>query len=258
MTTGVSFTAALLDADLPVPSDLIAHHGGTPERRFNIYRNNVIVSLIEAISASFPVVRQMVGDEFFTAMARAFVIASPPCSPILLHYGDRFPSFVAQFPPASSLPYLGDLARLEWAQVEAFHAADAAPLRPEQLAALPPDKLGGLTLSAHPAMRILVSPFPIVSLWMAHHGHGALETLALDHPECALVTRPHLAVEVRAIRPDACAFIAALKSGLSLAEASEHAAQAEPDFDLSAAIGLVLSSGAFLQNPQEIQFNDQP
>ncbi|MFA7290739.1 MAG: DNA-binding domain-containing protein, partial [Rhodocyclaceae bacterium] len=129
------FAAALLDPAQPAPAGLITWNGSDPAQRFGIYRNNVMVSLIEALADTFPVVQTLVGEEFFRAMAREFVRVSPPVSPVLAYYGDEFPAFVEHFPPAASLPYLADVARLEYARVLAFHAADSVPLATETLMA---------------------------------------------------------------------------------------------------------------------------
>ena len=121
---------ALLDPLEPVPHH-IADTGGSGARRFAIHRNNVVVGLIRALQARFPVVEKIVGGEFFTAMARVFIAKSPPRTPILTTYGDEFADFIAAFEPARELGYLADVARLEAARTRAYHAADFCVGRPE-------------------------------------------------------------------------------------------------------------------------------
>jgi hypothetical protein len=152
---------------------------------------------------------------------------------------------VADFPPAAGLPYLADLARLEWLRVEAWHAADADPLPLAEVAAQLADEaaLPALRLSLHPALRVLRSAHPVVSLWAAHQSEdvaGALGAIDFAAAEAALLVRDGLDVAILRIAPGAAAFIGRLQRGAALGEA----AQAAAPFDLPATLGLLLRSGA--------------
>ena len=116
-----AFAAALLDAALPVPAGLVVWNGSDPTVRLAIHRNNVIISLVDALGETFAVVRQLVGAEFFAAMARCYVADQPPRSPVLAEYGESFAVWLAGFEPVRTVPYLTDMARLEFARVRAFH-----------------------------------------------------------------------------------------------------------------------------------------
>ena len=123
--------------------------GGPDRLRFAVYRNNVHVSLVEALAKAFPITLRLVGDAFFRAMARAYVADHKPQSPLLIRYGESFPEFVAGFAPAARLAYLPDLARLEQAWLRAYHSAEARPLEAQDVARLAPDDL--LEARAQPA-----------------------------------------------------------------------------------------------------------
>lgn len=222
------FAAALLEPDLPVPPGLRAWNGSDPGRRFAVYRNNVIASLVDALAQTFPVVQALVGDEFFRAMAAVFVRQSPPRSPVLLRHGAAFPDFVAGFPPAAPLPWLADVARLELARVEAYHAADAEPLAPEAItrALAAGERIGELCPRPHPSLRLVRSPYPVASIWAAHQGQGALEEVDLASGECALVLRPRLDVVVLPCDEATFAFAEAMQQGRSFAASAEAAASA--------------------------------
>ena len=137
-----SFTQALLDPSTHVPGAIRGAMHHESEHRFAVHRNNVTVSLVAALAARFPVVERLVGEEFFRAMARAYVKREPPRSPVLLHYGATFPGFIEEFEPARTLAYLGDVARLELARGRAYHAADATPVGTEAFAACRASSLG--------------------------------------------------------------------------------------------------------------------
>src|SRR5512139_2634059 len=96
-TSQLAFGKALLDPDRPVPADIHVWDGSDPARRFAVYRNNVVSSLVDALAATFPVVQELVGEEFFRAMSAVYVRRSPPGSPVLATYGHSFADFVEEF-----------------------------------------------------------------------------------------------------------------------------------------------------------------
>jgi hypothetical protein len=241
--TIASFARALVDPSRPAPAATRRRDCRPVERRFAVYRNNVAVALIGALEARYPVVRRLVGDDFFRAMAGAFVAAEKPRSPALMLYGDGFPDFVAGFPPAGAFPFLADVAWLENAWVEAYHAAEAEPLGLDALAALAPDALEGLRFRRHPGARLLRFSHPAASIWAASQGDGEPRPPAVWAAEEALVTRPDADVFVRVLPPGGFAFATALFSGASLGEAAALAAAG--GFDPGAHLVGLIEAGAF-------------
>src|SRR6266511_1419278 len=110
--------------------------GMSPAERLDVYRSTFASVLTKALRLSYPAVHRLVGAEFFDGAARIFVHERPPVSAYLDKYGAEFVEFLARFPPAASLAYLGDVARLEWAVNRALHAPDGEPLDVTRLAAL--------------------------------------------------------------------------------------------------------------------------
>jgi hypothetical protein len=248
--SSASFAAALLDPTRAVPAGLRAWNGSDPARRFAVYRNNVVTSLVDALADTFPVVRELVGSGFFDAMARVFVAAHPPASPVLSEYGDALPGFVETFGPAASVPYLADVARLERARVCAFHAADAPALAPAAIAPHLADAqaLPQTRLVLNPSVAVVASRFAIVSLWAAHQGQGDIAGVDPLQPEAALVLRQGDEVAVITIAHADAGFLRALLDGCLLGAAVDRAARGAPadgqPFDLAAAFGLLLGHGA--------------
>lgn len=244
MTTfETSFADALLNAGQPIPRGIIAHNAAIPARRFAVYRNNVMAGLRKALKSRFPVVEKITGEEFFAAMAQIFVTEQPPRSPLLATYGDEFPGFIASFEPARELPYLADVARLEAARTSAYHAADATPLGAGHFAVLDPDVLGAIRIDLHPSVEIVRSPYQIVTIWAMNSGEQELAPIEDWRGEDAVICRPHLEVEVRALPPGGAAFLAALAAGLALGEAAEVAAGDDPNFDLTGNLAGLIGSG---------------
>ena len=255
--THEAFAAALLDPANAVPAGLRAWNGSDPAARLAVYRNNVVSSLIDALADTFPVVQQLVGVEFFRAMAGVFVRQSPPRSRVLAHYGQDLPAFIEQFEPAQSLPYLADVARLEAARVRAHHAADVDPVSEEAvgLALCAGDRMGELQLSLHPSVSTLASRHAVVSLWAAHQGEGAIEAVDVGAPEHALVLRNGLDVLVLPVPEGVAAFVGAVQHGHSLGSAAAQAMSRVPtSFDLTATLSLLLTHGALtsLHLPQRL------
>jgi hypothetical protein len=199
-------------------------------RRFAVHRNNIVAGLLKTLGGRFPATKRIVGEEFFAAMARAFVVERPPRTPLLAAYGDEFPAFIAVFAPARELPYLADVARLEAARTRAYHAADAVPLDAGAFAALDAGAVGGLRIALHPAAEIVRSPHPIVTIWAMNSGERPLAAIEDWRGEDALVVRE---VEVRLLPPGGAAFLLALAAGRPLAEAAEAALADDPRFDLT-------------------------
>jgi hypothetical protein len=223
------FAKSLLEAGLPPPGALRSSDGADPGRRFAVYRNNVVVGLVRAMEARFPVVLRLVGEDFFRAMAQVYVTQDPPRSPILFRYGSTFPDFISSFPPTVEIPYLADVARLELARGRAYHAADVRPLPHDAFASLDADKLAVTAVRFHPSVEILTSPFPIVSIWRAHQGEGE-PRLDKFEGEAALVLRPDLDVEVHVLPRGGYPFLSALQQGASLARAATIATAEVPTF----------------------------
>ncbi|QTT90544.1 DNA-binding domain-containing protein [Pseudomonas chlororaphis] len=246
MNIQASFASALLDPDQPCPADLYCGNGADPASRFAVYRNNVQSSLINALADAYPVVAQLVGDEFFRAMAALYVRRFPPTSAVLSDYGHDFADFIGGFPPAASLPYLADVARLERLRVTAYHAADACPVQPQQIAAAmaEPATLGQLRLELPPSLGLLESAHPVVALWAAHQGDGDWQAIDLQQGQNALVLRHDLEVEVFAIDAGVACFIHSLHQSQPLQVAAANALAADPAFEPSQALALLIGRGA--------------
>jgi hypothetical protein len=241
-----SFSKALMDPDEPAPQGVHVRKGAQLDQRFNIYRNNVFASLTSVLQARFPVIEAMVGAEFFQATARLFIEQHPPSSPIMAFYGDAFAGFLEVFEPAQTLPYLPDMARLEYARALSYHARDSAVIAGADLANVPPHDLERLVFTPHPSVHLITSPFPIVSLWQAHQERahqtpGGMVGKSFEGAEAALWTRPHLEVHLLPITQKTGLFLQSLLAGGNLADALE----VTDDFDLSATLGLCFAHGIF-------------
>jgi hypothetical protein len=213
------------------------------QSRFGVYRNNVAIGLIEALAARYPVVRRLLWDEAFQRVALLYARSNPPCSPVMLEYGEGFPHFIRGLGEGASADVVADIAELESARVRAYHAADARPLDRSALAGLPIERLAASRIVLHPSATLLTSQVPMVSIWESHQdgGDGAI---AAWRPESALIVRPDLDVEVWRLTRGTYEFLAALAAGRVVADAVGDAGAAAPGFDLAEAIATLVSSRA--------------
>ncbi|MFI5013833.1 MAG: DUF2063 domain-containing protein [Hyphomicrobiales bacterium] len=241
------FCAALLDAALPAPSGLVGPDGEPGPKRFAVYRNNVVAGLTEALMDAFPAVCRIVGNEFFRAMARVYVVSDPPHSPILLDYGTGFPDFIASFEPAATLAYLGDVARIERAWIEAYHAPEAVPLGPAAFEAIAADRLPQIRLRLHPSARIVRSQLPALTIWRMNVDGGVPAPVDLAAGgEDVLIIRPATEVEARAMPAGGAAFLQALAEGKTVTEALRAVMRADGCFDLAVNLAGSIGSGVFV------------
>lgn len=240
-----SFGAALLNPDLPLPEGVIGPRGKGAQKRFAVYRNNVTVGLVNALADIFPAVQRLVGEGFFRDMARVYLSEEPPRSALLFEYGGGFAAFLDRFEPVSKLPYLSGVARLERAWLDAFHAADADPLLPESLGAIPPESLGEVTFTPHPTARIVRCTYAAVAIFSASREERPLDHIRPLDPEDGLITRPRHEVQVRQLPSRAGDFFEALMTGMTLGEAASTTFERHPAFDLPFAISAMLEAGVF-------------
>ncbi len=202
--------------------------------RLSVYANGVTKSLISVLEAGFPVIRQLVGSAFFAEMALIFVRSHPPKSRMMMLYSTEFAVFLQDFPPVATLPYLPDMARLEQALRESYHAADALPMDP--------DALSGMTethrLHFAPSLRIVRSTWPILAVWRAHVGG-----IAPNGPADVVILRPGFDPAPHALPIGGATLLEALLSGATLGHALSIS---PPELDLAAVLTLLLNEKALI------------
>jgi hypothetical protein len=203
-----------------------------------VYRNNYRGNLHDALAGAYPVIKQLVGDDFFRFMARKFIEQYPSRSANLYHYGVELADFVAIFTPAQELVYLSDVAALEWACHVAYFVADAAPLALDKLALIPPEQYSNLILCTHPACRIVRSRYPVAAIWRAHQsGADSDFRVSLESgSSIALVSRKEVAVQISELSEADADWLQRIQAGSSLGVATSATLERYPDFDLQATL----------------------
>ncbi len=252
MSTKVPFSAkefadAICDPDAGVPSGIVGPDKLVSSRRFSVYRNNVASSLIDAMAANFPAIERIVGKEFFRAVAGIFVRTQPPKVPMLFRYGGKFAKFLEGFEPVKSMPYLSDVARVEYSWLQAYHAADENVVDAEMMQNIASEEMASLTFTRHPACHIISSNWPVVTIVSKNRNGEDCSNIDMTVCETALISRPILDVELRVLPAGGAVFLEHLLNGENLGNAASEAMSDSQEFDLSKNIGGMLAAGIFTQ-----------
>lgn len=239
--TQTQFVTALLDPEAATPQGLLGPNNTPAGKRFSVYRNNVAVSLTDALVQSFPVLQKIVGEEFFNALAGVFLRMHPPQSPLMMFYGTEMPAFLANFPPVEHLPYLADVARLELSIRRAYHAEDATAIDASSLQNLAPDVLMASRLTLAPSVQSFRSDWPLHAIYLVNSQPNA--PAVTPGAQDVLITRSEFDPEVTLLPAGGAVFIQNLAQNATFLEAFDAAGQTA-NFDLSTVLGLLLSGGA--------------
>ncbi len=230
-----------------LPAQVATHYAHYPQQTgIGVYRNNYRGNLHDALAGAFPVVQQLVGDEFFRMLAARFIEHMPSRSANLHHYGAGLPDFIRDFAPARELIYLADVAALEWAGHTAYFAPDTPAFDFSQLAAIPTEQHARLTFALHPAVRVVHSPYPVLAIWQAHQP-GAARDFNIDlasGPSIALVCRPHLDIAIIALDAAEASWLQLTQTGQALGPATAATLELHPHFDLQSTLGKLVQLAA--------------
>lgn len=224
-----------------------------PGQRALVYRNSGVMACVEALRSNYQRLAKVMGDEFFSALARAYADAEPPTSRSLVGYGASLPRFIAEAESEHGLPWLADIARLDRGWLESHLSPDAAPLAADDLAGLDGATLMACSPVTHPSLRIVETEWATTALWSdLHAGNLPDRQVSLAHrTEHALFLRPGGETRMRPLGPGEHAFLGAAMSGASLGSACEAALDRQPGIDLSNLIADAFSSGVFIRIAQQ-------
>ena len=217
-------------------------------RRLQVYRNNAQASLRAALEAVYPVVARLVGGAFFADVARRFIPVHPSRSGNLHDFGRELPNFLRSLPVLDVLPYLGDVAALEWACHEVCHEADDAAFDPAALADVPVGLQPALRLALQAAVRFVESPYPVLAIWQANQPDIAADAppVRLDQGGVQLlVARRDFDIEFRLLGAAEARWLRALADERPLAAAVAGALDIDPAFDFGALLARHLRLGTF-------------
>jgi hypothetical protein len=206
-----------------------------PNRRLGVYRNNTYSNLIDALRTTYPITVHLVGDGFFRYLAHAYISRHPSQSGDLHQFGAALADFLATFEPAAGLPYLPDVARLEWAYEQVFYAAESVPFDPQALASIAPESYENLKFVINPAIRLLASKYPVLYIWQVNQANfeGDQRINLSQGGVKLLVLRNHrVEVGIKVLGEGEFTLLQAIAEGCSFAAACERALDVQSDCDI--------------------------
>lgn len=218
------------------------------ERLFQVYRNNFWIASEEALSGIYRVVKQLVGKPFFAVLVDHFLRSYPPRYGNVLKLGRDLPVFLCDFKPTEGLPYLSDIARLEWAYHQIFHAQEPTPFDIRSLASIASDRIPELRFELSPSSRLIYSPYPLFEIWRVNQpGYDGDQSVDIDAGGASiLLSRPDLQVELQKLEPTDARFLQSLANGKNLGQATEVALEISRHFDLQKTLGRYLVTGTLV------------
>ncbi|GJI95736.1 hypothetical protein RugamoR57_24540 [Duganella caerulea] len=229
-----TFAGALFDAR-QTSAALALFKGERNEHRYALYRGNLSATWSKTLGAAYPVIQQLVGEEFFGGLAQAYGRAHPSDNGDLNRFGAHFAAFLRTFPHVADYPYLPDMATLEWTLHRAHYAPSADGVTAQQMAALTPEQIETARLTLHPACTLLASEWATISLWQAHQaGSGVPFPAELAAPDYGLVTRPRWKTQVLPLTAASHAALSVLAAGGAFGAALDAAFERDDDYDIAA------------------------
>ena len=193
--------------------------GDPADERLCVYSGGYVARMREALEEAYPAVRHVTGARTFSELARSYAARHPSHDYNLSLAGRHLPEFLQTYSLTKELPFLPDLARLEWQVVEAFHAFDQPPLDPSRLSAVPPEDWERLRLIFQPSVHLLASAWPVLDIWEARDRPiGEVRIDLINRPQRILIFRSTLEVRCELLDQPQDAALEALLSGKTLGE----------------------------------------
>lgn len=230
--------AAIIHNDTVPPQCVEATPRYSINTGLEVYRNNYYGNLQNALAGAYPIIEQLVGNDFFRMMAQHFIEQFPSKSGNLHGYGMELSVFLADFSPAQTLAYLPDVAALEWACHLAYFTPDEPGFNLDQLAQITPEQYPNLKLHVSSACQILNSIYPVTAIWQAHQP-GADDNFHINldcPPNIAMVSRQHGAVNVIELNPADALWLTSIMADKTLGDATAATLDTYPDFNLQSAL----------------------
>lgn len=237
-----AFSRSVFANDTAALESWVEPHGLTAGERLQIYRNMVFNTLSGALKTSYPSVLRLVGTDCFDGAAARYIANVPSPSGNLQDFGQAFPDFLATMPETVELPYLADIAQLEWARQASYLAAEARPIALECLTSLEEEELAAAVFTLHPSAHLIDSQYPILDIWHFCQKENQ-ECLQLgEQGQAVLVWRKGTRIEMQAVSSCSGQFITGLLAKRPLGTVVGSAGARDPRFDLSENLSLLLQN----------------
>lgn len=232
------FAKSMFDETLETLNPFINQDGLSVQERLQIYRNNIYTSLSDALKSIYPTIQKLVGEAFFLNIARDYITRYPSVSGDLHDFGKAFPHYLSQLLNSQHLPYLPEMAQLEWAYHEVFHESDCDPFNFIALQQVPKECYETIRFILNPACRLCCFQFPILQIWSFCQEETPSETLHLENTsaEKILVIRQQNDIRYEKLTNGEFIFLSSLQKVYTLQEAYRLSDKVEHGFAVNEAL----------------------
>jgi hypothetical protein len=237
------FIDCLLSSEQEVSEEIFMGNRASLDIRFSVYRNNVIFGLINALEDKFPVCLRLLGTDYFRQLAKEYVIDNLPNSPVVFEYGESFSKFILSNAVIKHLPYLADVAKLEYSIGEAYHAPNAPIVSLPDFEKIGASRLFDSQVTLHPSVACFHSNYPIVDIWKTNTHDREVKSITLLNAEDILVSRPSFEIIIESLPVGAVSFIKQLSDGKLMSEAVAFVNDMNKNFDLTKCLQIMMKSG---------------
>lgn len=216
-----------------------------PAEHLRIYRSGILGTLARSLAELYPVCSRVLGDAFFEAMAGVYARRVPSRSPDLGEYGADFAEFVAGFEPAAALPYLPDVARLEWRWHRVFHGPESGRLDLDALARVPAERQGAIIFRLPAASALLASAYPVHRIWQVNQpDYEGDEHVDLDEGGVRLlIWRDGYTMRIDTLREGEWCALEATQGGDSFETVCARLENVEPRLDMAQLLPQLVQRG---------------
>lgn len=237
---------SLLDTQTCFSEAVLQNKTASFDKRLQIYRNNIFITLTETLRLTYPNIEKIVGKDFFDGLAAEYIKKYPSLTPDLHAFGSHLAEFLTTFSPATSLPYLPEFAQLEWGCYQIFHEREVPTFNMSALQNIPEDSYASLKFFLNSACRLYAFHYPIYRIWQLCH-----EEADNNHPinlseggVHLLIIRPEFEIKFYLLSPGEFSFLKAISENKLFGEVCEATLSAEPNIDVGMLLQKYLLSGA--------------
>ena len=218
-TTEALFQDSVLTGNPAINAEIEGDTDEYRDRRLAIYRDAYRLRLIEVLGTDYEILRSYLGDELFDAVAGEYIAAHPSTFRNVRWFGARMAEFLAATPRYAAHPELQELAQFEWALGRAFDSPDAAALKFEEVASVPPQAWADLRFRPHPALCTLDLRTNAVAIWKAIGKAGDLpDAESFAGPVTWAIWRKEHSPFFRSMESDEAWALEAMVTGASFGE----------------------------------------
>ena len=237
------------DDELSIGAYIKETESRSSAQQMAIYRGSIFGGLNKAMAETYPVCKKLVGEKFFDAMVEKYIQRTPSRWLDLNDYGEDFGDFAATFTPADCLPYLPDVARLEWAWNSVFFGADSSEGNLDALAELGEEAQLKIRFQLPEDAILFCSDYPVHEIWRINQDDfkGEVEVNLQSGPVRLLVWRQGFEMRMDVLDEQQWFFLENVQAGETFAAVCEDLGTAYPEADIGRLLGTALQNGWILR-----------